>query len=83
MIFQPLNLHIEVKPFKEETIIERRDHTYEERGEVLSIADGVTLVAVGDVVFFDSWLVAQYQDSDGNKRFLVPQENVRAKEING
>lgn len=80
MVFQPLNKHVEVSPIEQTSIISSQSATFEEKGEVLTIAEGVTLVKPGDIVFFDSWLVAAYTDSDGKKRWLVPEENIRAKE---
>lgn len=80
MKFQPLNKHVEVEPIEQTSIIATQNNTFEEKGKVISIADGVTLVAVGDVAFFDSWLVAKYSDEQGNKRYLVPEEAIRAKE---
>lgn len=78
--FKPLNKHVEVEPIEQTSIIATQSSTFEEKGRVLSIAEGVTLVAVGDVAFFDSWLVAKYSDGNGNKRYLVPEEAIRAKE---
>lgn len=80
MKFQPLNKHVEVEPIEQTSIIATQNSTFEEKGKVISIASEVTLVAVGDVAFFDSWLVAKYSDANGNKRYLVPEEAIRAKE---
>jgi len=82
MIFQPLNKHVEVKPLVQTSVVITQSSTYEEKGEVISIADGVTAVKVGDVAFFDSYLCAKYPDADGNFRYLVPEDSIRAKETN-
>lgn len=83
MTFQPLNSHVEVKPLEQNTVMQSKDITYEEKGVVISIADEVTRVTIGDTVFFDSWLVAKYVDSEGLERYLVPEAAIRAKENNG
>lgn len=80
MIFQPLNKHVEVKPINVAGVIATQGATFEEKGTVISIADGVTLVDVGDIAYFDSWLCAKYVDEQGQDRYLVPEENIRAKE---
>lgn len=80
MQFIPLNRHVEVKPVEQKSIVATANEVYEEKGAVLSIADGVTAVKVGEICYFDSWLCAKYPDSEGNIRYLVPEENIRAVE---
>lgn len=82
MIFQPLNKHVEIKPIEIAGVMAVQSSIYEEKGEVISIADGVTAVKVGDVAFFDSYLCAKYTDDQGKMRYLVPEESIRAKESN-
>lgn len=71
---------MEVKPLTVAGVVVTQGATFEEKGTVISIAEGVTLVAVGDIAYFDSWLCAKYVDEAGADRYLVPEENIRAKE---
>lgn len=82
-MFKPLRTHVEVKPLEQQTIIATKDVTYEEKGVVVSIGDEVEVVEVGWTVYFDSWLAARYTDNEGNARWLVPEENIRACETDG
>jgi len=79
-MFKPINKHIEVAPMVQESIISTSDHVYEEKGKVISIADDVTRVEVGQTVFFDSYLVAKYPDNNNQIRYLVPEDAIRAIE---
>lgn len=79
-IFLPVNNHVEVKPLKFEKFIASADTTFEEKGEVMSVAKGMDTVVVGDIVYFDSWQCAKYPDSEGNVRYLVKLEDIRAVE---
>lgn len=83
MAFQPLNRHVEVEPVETSSIIQSKDVTYEEKGKVISIAANVYIVKVGETVYFDSWLVSKYVGNDGKTRWLVPEDNIRAKETDG
>lgn len=80
MIFQPLNGHVEIQPDEQNTIVQQRDTTFEERGVVMSVAQEVTKIRVGERVYFDSWLCSKFTDSTGKIRYLVPEENIRAVE---
>ncbi len=80
MVFRPINKHIEVEPMVMETIIERSDHAYEEKGMVISVADDTKVVNPGQTVYFDSYLCAKYPDNSGKTRYLVPEDAVRAVE---
>lgn len=80
MIFQPKNKHVEVKPLETQSIISSKDVSYEEKGTVMSIADDVTKVTVGVCAYFDSWQAAKFTDSNGETRWLVPEEAIRAIE---
>lgn len=89
MKFIPLNLHLEIKPIEQEGIIATQSSSYEEKGLVLSVAEGVTLAKPGDIIFFDAWLCAKFptgeQDKFGNDLFhwLVQEKDIRAKETDG
>lgn len=80
MGFLPLNKRVQVKPVEIDSIIATTKTTYEEKGEVLNVADGVTIVKVGQTVYFDSWMCSKYTDNNGNICWLVPQENIQACE---
>ncbi len=81
-MIKPLNKHVEVKPIPREGFIVSLKDSYEEIGTVLSVADDVSSVQVGDVVYFDSWLCAKYPNGD-EFYWLVPESALRAKECNG
>ena len=53
--------------------------SYQEKGEVLAVADGVS-VPIGCTVLFDSWLCAKYPSKDGDI-WLVRYEDVRALDV--
>lgn len=79
-MFIPLNNHIEVKPIEQKSIIATGNETYEEKGEVLSVAEGIISVKVGDIAYFDSWTCAKYKDNEDKMRYLVSLESIRAVE---
>lgn len=79
MIFKPLNRHVEIEPLKEETFGDLPDASFEEKGKVISKADDVTMLEIGDIVYFDAWLVAKYI-RDEKMLYLVEEQNVRAIE---
>ena len=84
MKFIPLNHHLEIKPIKQDNFIPSSDTTYEEKGEVMSVAKEVpeTFVKVGDIVYFDSYLCAKFPDETGAVRYLIETDAIRAKETN-
>lgn len=76
----PLNKHVLVKPVVYEGFIASQKETYEEKGVVLAVADGVEIVKEGDTILFDSWLACKYPAViEGEFDWLVPSENIRAK----
>ncbi len=77
----PLNHHVQIEPIKQVAFLSA-DNPYDEKGVVLSVADSVVRVKEGDIVFFDSWLVSKYEGSDKKLIYLVPEESIRAKEVN-
>ncbi len=80
MKFIPMNDHIEVEPLNVESVVASQETSYEEKGRVLSLPRGGANVLVGDIVYFDSWLIARYPDSEGKERYLVPFNAIRARE---
>lgn len=81
MKFTPINRHVEVEPIEENSVVATQSAVYEEKGKVLSCADDCDMAwDVGDIVYFDAWLVAKYKSSDEKERWLVPEENIRAYE---
>lgn len=82
MQFKPLTRHVEVQPIKEEIFGDAQEALYEERGTVVSIADGVTTVKVGDIVFFESWLCKKsltgekLESGEEKVRYLVQEDNL-------
>lgn len=84
MTFQPVNSHVEVKPIETNSIIQSKDVTYEERGVVMSVSKNLIefleVDILGKCVYFDSWQAAKFIDSEGEARWLVPLEAIRAYE---
>lgn len=81
MNFTPVNKHIEIEPIEEKGHVFTQNNVYEEKGKVISCADDTELEwNAGEIVYFDSWLVAKYTDTNGKDRWLVPEENIRAYE---
>lgn len=81
MSFFPIHKHVEVQPIEEDSIIAQNNTTFEEKGTVLSFDTKCEYAwNVGDIVYFDAWLIAKYFDSEGKERYLVPEENIRAYE---
>ena len=85
MIFKPTNGQIEIRPIEMEGFVSDASGTFEEKGEVISLADdllisNVPFCKVGDVVYFDSWVSAKFPDEKGEIRYLIPAEYVRAIE---
>lgn len=82
MSFTPIHKHIEVEPIEEESVIAQNNTTFEEKGKILSFDEDECEYDwhVGDIVYFDAWLIAKYFDSEGKERYLVPEENIRAYE---
>lgn len=83
MTFQPINRHVEIAPVEVDSIISSQETTYEEKGVVVSIAQGVQLVSIGQTVYFDSYLTAKYEDNQGKVRYLIPEDKIRAIEYEG
>lgn len=77
----PINSHVLIEPVKEESAFQSSQQTYEERGKILAIADGLPQpFSVGDFVYFDSWVAARYKDAEGNEHWVVPFDHIRAVE---
>lgn len=56
---KPLNNHVKIKPIEYDSFTVTSKGKYEEMGEVIDTAVGVTL-PIGSVVYFDSWLAKKY-----------------------
>lgn len=79
-MLKPINLHILIAPIKSEDFVEGAG-AFDEVGEVLALAEGVTTVQIGQKVYFDSYLVARYPSGDIDKPYwLIKLEDVRAVE---
>ncbi len=69
-----------VKPLVYEGFIASQKESYEEKGTVLAVGDGVEIVKEGDMILFDSWLACKYPgETEGEFDWLVPAENIRGK----
>lgn len=86
-MIQPVNGHLLIDPVAHEGFMASQKETYEEIGIVVALPIELDylepkLVAVGDKVYFDSWLAARYpKEADGEYYWLVKWEDVRAVEV--
>ena len=79
-MLKPLNKHLLLKPIPLTDFIEGQSK-FDEKGEVLALADGISEVEIGDVVYFDSYLCARYPSEDPeNPLWLVEYQDLRAKD---
>lgn len=86
-MIKPVNGHLLIEPIKHEQFIASQTDTYQEIGKVVDngLKDGGRAAndypAVGDKVYFDSWLAAKFPgDKEGDYYWLVKWEHVRAVE---
>jgi co-chaperonin GroES (HSP10) len=84
-MIEPVNNHILIEPLAHESFVATQKETYQEIGTVVATAKDVRLnslnPAVGDKVFFDSWLAAKYPNASGDGFYwLVLWSDVRAIE---
>jgi hypothetical protein len=77
---KPLNNYVQIEPQVREDFIATPDSTYNEVGTVISVADGITVLSRGDVVYFDSWLASKYPAGEGKFYWLVPFNEIKAYE---
>ena len=76
----PLNGYVQIEPQTREDFIVSSDRTYDEIGKVIAVDADVTRVTVGDTVYFDSWMAAKFPAGEGKYYWLVPYENIKAKD---
>lgn len=81
MTIRPLNNHLLVSPIKHEDFIEGAS-SYDEMGMVLEIGEGIIDIQKGDVVYFDSFLIARYPgETPETPIWLVNYTDIRAKQL--
>lgn len=76
----PLNNHVLIQPLVREGAFESAHKEYAERGIVVEMCFDSSFKA-GDVIYFDSWGSARYEDEDGKEIWLVPHDKIRAYEV--
>lgn len=77
----PVNGHIQITPIKEGGVVQRETSKYEEKGTVVNT--GAVVYAdfhVGDIVYFDGWKCAKYNEGQENEMWLLEHIDVRAVE---
>lgn len=87
-MIKPVNGHLLIDPVKHETFVASQRDTFQEIGVITGLpADRPLLMpgvetqpAVGDKVYFDSWLAAKFPKNDTEHYWLVKWEDVRAVE---
>ena len=79
---QPVNGHLLIQPIEHESFVATSQNTYEERGIVLAVAEGLKdRVTAGDRVYFDAWLAAKFPGEKPNSyNWFVKWEDVRSIE---
>jgi co-chaperonin GroES (HSP10) len=76
-MFIPAHRHVEVEPFKADSIIIDPNAKYEEMGKIMALPYGLqeydcgTVLKVGDVIFFDSYACRATPEIDGKKHYVV------------
>jgi co-chaperonin GroES (HSP10) len=81
----PINGHLLIEPLKHKTYLPSEHGTYQEIGIVLAVPpESHFYTAVGDTVFFDSWLAAKFPkpdaEDDDDYYWLVRWQDIRAIE---
>lgn len=72
MTFIPYHDKIEIRPFKNETVI-ASDQKFHEMGEVVAIGGEVEFVKVGDILVFTAHGVWETPEIDGVKHYVVSE----------
>lgn len=81
MSIVPVNGHLLIEPLEHKAFIASDRQTYEEKGTVLEVSEGVEIVKKGDIVLFDSWICAKYPaEKEGEFLWLVKCDDIRAVE---
>lgn len=73
--FVPFNDKIEVRPFKQDSIIASVDESLIEAGEVVAVGSDVTFVKPGDTLYFDAWGCSKTPEIDGERHYVVPEKS--------
>lgn len=78
---KPVNKHVKIKPIETDSFTFTQKGKYEEMGEVLEVAEDVTL-PIGSIVYFDSWLAKKYpvRGIPGEYVWFVNYEDIVAYE---
>jgi co-chaperonin GroES (HSP10) len=89
-VITPVNGHVLIEPVKHESFVASLKETYQEIGTVVAMSKDLNKgtvgtpdypTAIGQKVYFDSWLAAKYpKDGGGADDFywLIKWEDVRA-----
>lgn len=86
MKYTPMNGHVQIQPIKEGGVVQREQTKYDEKGTVIGWDDDLTAIpyfnlTVGDIVYFDGWLAAKYNQDTDDEVWFVKYEDIRGKEI--
>lgn len=73
--FIPFRDKIEVRPFKQESIILNQEESLIEAGEVIAVGEDVTFVKPGDTLYFDSWGCSKTPAENGEHHYVVPEKS--------
>ena len=79
----PIQGNILIEPIAEETAWATSNTQYEERGKVIETSFVETErfpIAIGSIIYFDSWQAASFKDGEGKDIWLVHIDAVRAVE---
>jgi len=75
MTFVPHHKKIEIRPFKNETVIAAADQKFQEMGEVVAVGRDVEFVKVGDILVFTAHGVWETPEIDGEKHYVVTEHD--------
>ncbi len=81
----PLNDHVQIKPISkvaEDGIMATAEKNYDEKGIVVQNYYGTyAVLGTGQIVYFDSWQAAKYNEDTSEEFWLVPFGAIRAYEV--
>lgn len=84
-MLKPVNKHLLIEPVPHDSFVASFKDTYQEIGTVVAMSDDLKDVpcAVGQRVYFDSWLAVRYPMEGGSSEefyWLIQWADVRATE---
>lgn len=78
------NGYIKLETIEHKTFLQGESQIYEEIGTVIAKDKSISGLAIGDRVFFDSWMVKKYPilGEEGKFHWLIPYDQIVMSERN-